>query len=754
MACQSGEYSERLETERLELNGLEPEEGRQKRCGTQREARVPQRERYQKQGRNATTRPTQKRPPFWLFPLLWLGLLCLGGMASGMMPGMARGLVSAAHAQSVPTGEVAPLFVQPLSNTDVRLLTHTVDVTVRVDGEGVLYQVRAAYRIHNQGRETITLPLEIFVAALGTGAGTMTPSGLVNAPTLQVDNQPIAVQAGGEGRWNGQVNLAADARRVLLLTYQQRPQAAPFLRYQYPFTQLRGWGNNPESWRVNLDLPGEASGLIPAASWVRTAPDGWQYTGDVLSWLGTRLMPTEAITLQFMEPATWQRGESLRRSLASQPSVALYRQMGDHDAALYRSPQLAQSSRERFYAQALAAYAEGIRLAQGGGVSAQEQVGLHRELARLYRSRSVIGDQVDYIYVGLMLQEVRRGIELTGGVLNPGDELTQWLAEGLRMQLQSARIRQNWPEAIQVLEDLSSMPQPLVDQAWVEAEISQIRLTQSVELLALGEEGAAIALAGTAIRESDLAPPPEQRAIFARWEVSVRLTPQGHVLDAVAHPIPGREESAARSGEQLRLVWQPHLNRNAQVDQSSAGTLHVRLTDLALSERLALAQSLPSAQEWALLRTLLFTIEPQQAQESRLIWQQIRLSQAVDLRTVADQWRGTIALLERAAAEMTALSSTDPAAQINQNLRQIYLRQEADHWRRLVDESSVQVTLAPADRGGASTLPGQTWLLKPVDPAQTLTAQAEVISPLRLLLAILLIILSVLLISLILWWLL
>lgn len=655
---------------------------------------------------------------------------------------------TAEHVQLHPN-DGAHLLVLPLTSSPVRLLTHTVDVTVSVDGDQPGLSVRAAYRLHNPGSEALDLMIQV------TRADPQATNPLPEAVTLTVDGQPLTLQSTGNGdQRSAQISLPADARRLLTLTYQLRLVEENLPAFRYPTAPLSAWAGAPESWRISLQLPGEDSGILPAQSWVLTTPDGWTYSGDQLQWLKEGAFPTGPVTFQFIHPQLWRTLGETRRLLAAQPSLDLFLQQGNLYNRLYRSPQAEAEARQRFYAQALAAYVDGVTYGQQIGIAAADLAPLHRSLTALYRSRSVRGDgQIDFAYVDLLVDEAQKALAAFPPEDSRREEVAQWLAEGLRLQLRQAQQINRWPLALTLLDQMATLPPHLVDPGWLAAERQMVQLQQALTLLEQNNEEAAVALAGESIVDESLLPRPETRLLFASWQVTLTLQPDATLFELVTRPRSGREEIARQTFDQLTTAWRSVDVSDLQAQAQDDGSYWIRIGNVDLSDRVALAQAIPPIADWALLRTLLVTVDPSVQRSNRLIWQEVDLSQRLDLRPVTDQWRGIGALLERQAADVQVVTSAEqPAslesaeAEIREQLRQIYLQHEAAAWQQAIRASTihVQVQVASAEAERA-------WIVQLTDPPQTISFHTEMLNLARLLLALFSLMIVILALAGILW---
>jgi hypothetical protein len=651
------------------------------------------------------------------------------------------------HTQIHPN-DSAHLLVLPLTSSPARLLTHTVDATLNVDSAQPTFTVQTTYRIHNPGREGLNLMLQV------TRADPQRSAPLPEAVTLTLDGQPLTLQPTGEGDQRiAQISLGADGRRLLTLRYQLRLVEETLPAFRYPTVPLSAWGRAPESWRISVQLPGEDTGILPAESWVLTAPAGWTYTGSRLQWLEEGAFPAQPVTFQFIHPQLWLDLLETRRLLTAQPSLDLFLQLGTLYNRFYRSPQLGDGGRQRFYAQALASYVDGITYGQQIGIAQADLALLHRALTALYRSRTIKADgQIDFAYVDLLVDEAQKTLAAFPPDDSRREEVTQWLAEGLRLQFRRAQQANQWPLAFARLEQMAPLPAHLVDPGWLAAERQMVQLQQALTLLEQDNEEAAVALAGDAIIDESLLPRPETRLIFASWQVTLTLQPDDTLIQLSTRPRSGREEIARQTFEQLAQAWS-NVAADIETQAQPDGSYFIQLSNVSLSDQVALSQAIPSIADWTLLRTLLVSIDPTVQRSNRLIWQEVDISQRLDLRPVTDQWRGIGAMLEREASEVqlvtgaeSNLSIESAEAEIREQLRQIYLQQEAAAWQQVIRASTVhvqvQISGAEAERA---------WIVQLTDPPQTISFHTEVLNLARLILTLFSLMILILALAGVLW---
>jgi hypothetical protein len=656
---------------------------------------------------------------------------------------------SSVHPQSLPaqtqSNDPGHLFLLPVAASPLKLISHTVDVTVQVEADQMVFTVKAAYRLHNSSKESISPVLKVAPARSHAGEWI-----LPQAISLTVDGQPLALTpTGQEAQQNTQATIPADGRRLFVLNYRVTLAASELATFRYPMSQLSGWSSPPESWRITLNLPGESTGLLPAESWTITEPAGWTYTGNKVQWMGEGRPPAQ-ITLQAIHPRLWRDLRETRRLLVTEPSLDRFIYLGDLYSRLYRT-QINGEDHRRFYAETLAAYADGLRYGQQVNAPAAELAPLHLALTALYRSRSIQNDgTLDPLYIDFMVTEAQKALAAFPEADERRDEVARWLAEGMRLQLRRAQELNDWPAAFNILAEMERLPSSLFDPAWLAAEQQVVQMQQALDLFEQGEQDAAVALTRPEMQDETLLPRPENRTLLSSWQVTFTLQADAITLEAVAQPAPGRQALAHQTFQQFIGSWQA-VTANAQGEIRDDGRMLIRLDDFPLSQRMALAQATPAITDWLLLRSLLVNLEPTVQRSDHLIWQEVEITQRLDLRSVAEQWQGMAALLERQAAQDPTVTATTSTAienveeELRGQLRRLYHRQEAQNWQALVRNSVVHI------EAQASTAATRTWSAQITDPPQTLNFHTQVLNLMRVVIAIMTLFILILILSGILW---
>ena len=630
------------------------------------------------------------------------------------------------------------LLLQPALESSLVLLTHTLDVRVAtVDGRSLTLQVEASYRLHNEEEEAITATLLVVQPADAVAAGRPLPHNI----TVALDGQPLALQSAGQTVGQSvQAEFDADARRRLTLRYDLPLAATQTFDFHYPISELLTWPKDISGWRVTIDFAEMDHWLAPSDSWLQISPRGWKMRASQLEWLREERPPTTDVHFQTLHPQWIREIRAAQNAIRAQNNLDSMQRLGDLYAQLHQSPALRTASRDRFYEQALAAYTQALQLGEERVLPDTVLAAVRYRLAALYRRRAIAADgSVDNAYVALMVAEAEKALPATPQG-STRLELQSWIAQGLQHQLRTARLQENWPQALLLTESLARLPADVVDPATLEAERRALLLHEVLQQLQDGNEEAAVALVGEEILTGEALPPPEYRTLFANWQITVTVSQNDMSVSALARPIFQRRVDGENALNNLLNSWAVAGAANAALTEEEGGFL-IRLDSLDAGQRQLLAQNTPQMADWALLRNVLLTTEQETQQETQLLWQRTTQAIDVDFRPVGDQWHSMAASLEREAAaaeDPTALATASNRAEaasleIRQSLRAAQHRLEANRWRRLVSDSTVQVEIGESPDEAS---PQRVWLLGLTDPPQRLTNHFESINVVRLWLAI------------------
>lgn len=685
--------------------------------------------RYQKQTGNATChRGKRSIRALWCQLSLFLGLI--GGvvttpsllLAAANIP-MAGPVTQTGHARFVP------LVITPLELTNVLLQMHTADFYFDTDANGALtLTVDARYRLKNDDLERdATVVLRV---APMTTAAALIP---ITALTLTANDQALALLPMDTGGYTVELQIGADARADLQLLYTVDLQQQKLPLLEYVVVGLQRWPGAP-SLRVAVTLPA----TIPQASWLRIGPAGWHFAAENADQLGAKWLydgeqPAAPFVLQFIHPALWAQLDPLTQHIGASTALADFQQLGDLyqqlvDAAAVEN--VSGAIRDRFYAQALAVYTTGIErldpLATPGEIAT-----LYAGLATLYRSQIAQGANGDY--AAPLVAAAQAALDRLPAEATQRQELTQWLADGLQVLLTAAQQRQDWQNALALVDQLSALPSDTVDAITLAKTKRLLLVQQALQLVEQDNRAAAVALAGNELGDSALLPPPSADALFSRWEVTITVSPQQQQVEIIGEPVAAVVTEATVAFSTLADLWQTTAARDTMVElpsvQQAEPGAQPRLrmvlqapTNAGFAE---LVTVIPPRADWALLRTLLQQLQPRVEEETVWLNRRWTITQAFDLRAANEQWQAMATTLERQAAqfeqESAAFTTTDTVGTENAlraRIQAANYRSAAHQWDRLTRDSWVAVQFT--GQRGLSTI-GRTWLLTAETTSQALT---------------------------------
>jgi hypothetical protein len=650
-------------------------------------------------------------------------------------------LISTAPPALAQTSAPTHYFLVPYGSTAIQLHTHTADLDLGDSGVALLAAVDARYRLQNRTMSTAPITLKLIAAPA---------SGPLNPPdnlTVLVNGQPLQLTLADDESVVVQLQVPADSTLDVRLTYAITLGDGPLVTVAYPIQPLRQWPGQP-SLRVSLGVPD----TIPLESRLRIHPEGWNYapgegTTPRIRWLYDPPLPETPFDLTLIHPATWQTvSEASAAATPGAPSAAFLR-LGKLYTTLHDATDDA-GLRDRFYAQAVAAYSAGLENSDPNVAPPPDQAELHAGLAALYRSRSVGADgAVERTYMELMAGEADRALAGLPAEHPQRGELLQWQVEGLTLQLEDARNQRNWPAAFAVLERLATLPPGVVDAATLAETRRALIVQQGLQLLEEGDNDAAMQLAGAQVSSADLLPPANALPLFVTWQVTATIAPAQLGLILTIQPAAGRQAEAQAALEALIQTWEEADEAGefsislapAPATEGDAGTLHLTLTMPASGGAATLARITPPGADWALVRTLLAQLAPRVERSGQLLNQQIRISQPLDLRSTYEQWTSVAATLDQQADQLEAQSPNLNLASVETVVAETALvtrikaanyRATALAWRTLARNSLVAVQMS----AGVGVPPvTRVWLSTPETPLQTLSLEANVLSLGRLL---------------------
>jgi hypothetical protein len=501
---------------------------------------------------------------------------------------------------------------------------------------------------------------------------------------------------------------------------------------------------------------------IPSASWLEIAPDGWSYgvTSDPteisIKWLYDASIPDTAFVLRFVAPGVWAQLTEAEQAAAPGSAPANFVRLGDLYRRLYRAA-TDDGLRTRFYAQAVAAYSAGL---QSGAAAAapQDQAALHTGLAQLYRDRLVeaeAGAQREYAQI--LVDETGAALALLPADDARRAELAQWQADGLAILLGDARRRGDWPEALALVDQMAQLPAGVVDLAKTAAERRAILLQQALALMEQGNREAALAVAGDQIATEEVATPADALPLFASWNVTVTAQPDALRLEAFGLTTEARHAEALAALQEVVRMWEQGVAQaergrsgyafdvtDVQPPQESGSPSGAALTvefPLAANGFL-LARLLPQRADWAFLQTLLTQLAPTTSRTRELVWEQITLSQPMNLAPATSQWLGVASGLEQEAAGFEAAGASgnagDPdgaARALRAQVQAVNYRAAAAEWRRLAEQSWLLFNFEAADPlfdALNREQPQRSWVVTGASPSQMFVLRAQVLDTTRM----------------------
>ncbi|MCC9077314.1 hypothetical protein FKZ61_014505 [Litorilinea aerophila] len=644
------------------------------------------------------------------------------------------------------------LYLVPQDATVVVLHTHvaTFQLQPLADGRTSL-GVELLFRLKNPSQETVNL-----VARLDGRSGPLAPEQAAAFPDLSasVDGQalsfqPLVVQ--GNQALGLSLSLAAEAQRTVRLRYTVTGLAGPLAGLRYDPAPLRGWSGTP-SVRVTVQIPP----AIPPESWLGIAPDGWRYGLEApaemtaIQWLFDNGLPRQPFHFQFVAPSTWGQLQAARQAAVSGAPPDAFRQLGDLYRQLYAAADVATqgSLRARFYALALAAYTDGLTEHERQGLPPAAATELHLRLADLYRNRAAdVGGNAALPYARLLVEQAAAALEGLPADDRRRAEVMRWQTEGLYLLLSDARQRREWPQALQLIEEIARLSPTAAEQETLAEMRRTVRVQQALDLLEQGQRDAAMALAAEELSDLQLQPPPQFQPLFARWQVTVTTGLAGTTLKLTGEPSPGREADARAALEGLLQQWSTALTQDGRAgyDINLAATppqattptsLTLTITYPDTASGVPLARALPATADWALLRELLLQIRPETTRRSHLLWQQVSLRQPLDLRRAGDQWAMMATDLERQAAQFEAQAAPDVwedvarlETALQAHVQAANYRVAAQAWRDLLQESWVLVELQAGSSLLGTSGQGRSWLVTATTPSQMLTFDGQMVNP-------------------------
>lgn len=649
------------------------------------------------------------------------------------------------HAAAQGTPGVPPqLYLLPAGSTNVVLETHLADLRI-VAGEGDASVVmEASYRLRNPTESDVNLGLRL---APGGDQSISTFQGV----SLTANGQALGLEAAGDGGFLSSVYIPANGRASLNLVYQVGLGSNVLVNLRYAPGVFNVWPGSL-SLRVQFIVPE----TVPADAWVEIRPGGWSYgllsdlTATSVKWLYDASIPADPFVFRFVAPQRWAQLRAAQQAAVQGAPAAAFVQLGD----LYRRmmQETGDEQRERFYAQAVAAYSAGVNQAATDSAP-QDVAGLHVGLASLYREQAVMveaGAMRDYAQV--IVDEAAAALALLPAEDSRRAELARWQVDGLNVLLAEAKSRREWPQALALVDQLAALPAGAVDPEWVAQERREVLVQQGLQFMAQGNRDAALAIAGDQIAAEGLTPAADAYPLFAGWQITVTATPDSLALEAFGITTPDRHAAAFAALQEVVRLWEDgvaetrdqsrysfgvqEINPPQEAGQVSGG--HVTIQFPASANGLLLARLLPPRVDWSMLQTVLTQLAPTAERQTDMLWQQVTLSQPLNLRATTEQWMGKAAELEGQAAAFEAAGSTqqaettgDAEGALRAGIQAANYRAAASEWQRLARQSWLFYQFEvddPVFTGLRDTTPARSWTVTPDSPPQMFVFQTQVLN--------------------------
>jgi hypothetical protein len=648
---------------------------------------------------------------FWLAAWL-LALLAFSTAAAAPVAGP-----SPAPNLQPDAGVTMQMYLLPAEDSSIQLQTHVANATVTDNGDGsVSALMNAEYRVHNPADEAITLPLLIY-----PGRGTAQPQDL----SLAAGGEILGLTPAAGGGFSAQVELAADSRMTLRLRYRITVSDSPLVTIRYAPSVLRRW-RGAVSTRIEYTVPD----TVARESWTRIAPDTWSYAISApgvttIKWLYDSIAPNEEFIIQFVAPSVWSQVQQAEAGSGANGQASAFLTKGNLYSRLAQAEAADETLRDRFSAQAIAAYTEG--LARSASASSEELAQMHIGLASLYRNKAAQGLHDPVPLAALIVEEASAAQSLLSPQESRRIEVQQWLADGLRILFDDAKKRDDWQQASRLVDQMTALPPGTVDAAIIEEARQMVLVQQALQLLRRGERDAAAALAGAEITDETAMPPVALQPLFASWHITVTAQPEIVTFDLRAVPSPGREEEARSRMDGLAAAWQSAGAAAASTGEivtvTSANDLRVEFAMPISVDGERLASYVPAGADWALLRSALAQINPQTEERTRFFQRELLRRQPMDLRSAGEQWSAMAANLNREAAIVgSEATADDPKSVLLAEIRVAGYQETAAAWRSLARDSWLLFQFQPGDDSDAQT---RAWYTTATSPPVVLSMQTQ-----------------------------
>lgn len=667
-----------------------------------------------------------------------------------------------AYGRQTELGTVTDHYVvRTPSLPNFELLTHTANMRIQLSSTPNINQnsaslapislfVDSTYRFKNAGDEPQSARLVIsqLLNEFGTLASVANPENL----SVKAEEQTVTLQPAGEQSYYVDLLLDPDEQRTLSVSYQVTWVQSKFPTLVYPFDWLQSW---PNSVSVRINISPDQS--IESESWMLIEPEGWTYAMSAnvkqpdLKWLYDGRLPNVPLLYQFIHPDEWIALRQQEQTLERNPTPEGHLAFGNQNKQLYeallsfpnieeptltgRNAQLAQL----FHARSVATYTNGLKLAQQGSSETVTQALLHRELAHLYRGRSVAEEDLNEYYAQLTVLEAEMALSLLPDSSPLRSELQRWYIEGLFVLLQEARQQEKWQKSLELVEQLVASSASHTNAVITPERLEEIRrniiVQEALELLQSGNHQAAMALAAAEISEGTVLPPVEEQSLFASWQITVTVRAESTAL-ALKVFVPSAQAVRSRKAlESTLLNWKEkewievHESwRETPLSNEIIFETFISIADE--QDRAPLIASLPDDANWMFLREVLAQTLPQTEFVTRGFNQQRELRARLDLRSVGDFWSAMAARIERQVEQATASANVTATNRAEmEQIRRVNYDYHGQIWRDLAQRSWVVVVLQVETLTGR--LVERSWLLTTRTPPQLLEVEGASLIPLR-----------------------
>lgn len=576
--------------------------------------------------------------------------------------------------------------LMPLDPGPVRLLSVTVDVNIRDDGEQAIAEVQAVFRVHNQDKQN---DRKLTIAVPGYPAPKPPPAQL----SLTSGGDDIPVTAGFQQWWVGELALKPNQRRNIVLTYSASLGSTPFVRFSYPMElTAQVWPDRLNSARVTLTFNDPPN----PQSWLKLTPEDYELTAESITWSYDTTDPQEPIELIMMRPSLWGRLHTARQEAATPNASA-----GAHMTLGNIYNELATTSAdpaifERYFPLAAAAYSQ-------AKISAPDNPDPYLLLSQLYQTRAELDSPPDSTYTALAVNEL--AVALEHGVRDTA--IVETVSQNFATLIARARLQGDFDTAnsyLKRLEELGRASKVSLESDTLTEERRRLVIDWVTTVLHDQGPGPARAVLDDNFgQESSL--PADAR--FARLN-SLHVATETKLGERVI-----TIEIAPRSdGEALVQSLYESLSNTgiAEVDLYDTQPLIIRInlpfedSIHLLDKQQTLAAAIPAEPEWALLSSVLLPLD--------LTWK----STDEGWRTTDDYEEDVSLIAAIADSGIEALTLDQAASGLDTNnpfdaLRAELWRAEAEVWRRLAGNSSARFALTLDPVPGPPVT--QSWLLDP-----------------------------------------